>query len=162
MNARKILRMLGACLVLGLIFTPAMRTRAAKDPDPVLVKQALDIGTDAYIYGYPLVTMEMTRQVMTNVEKPDGTRAPMGQFVRMREYPTAGYGGSFCRWAEEGRREPYNSWGNGSAMRVSPVGTAFDSLEDVVVEAQMSAAVTHSHPEGVKGAQAFAQVLRVQ
>jgi len=91
MNARKILGLLGACLVLGLIFTPAMRTRAAKDPDPVLVKQALDIGTDAYTYGYPLVMMEMTRRVMTNVEKPEGTRAPMGQFVRMHEYPTAAF-----------------------------------------------------------------------
>lgn len=46
------------------------------------------LAVESYIYGYPLVTMEMTRRVMTNVEKPEGTRAPMGQFVRMREYPT--------------------------------------------------------------------------
>src|SRR5262245_55671078 len=45
----------------------------------------------AYIYGYPLVTMEMTRRVMTNVEKPEGMRAPMGQLARMREYPTAAF-----------------------------------------------------------------------
>jgi len=51
--------------------------------------EAAALGVEAYIYGYPLVTMEMTRRIMTNVEKPDGTRAPMGQFVRMREYPTA-------------------------------------------------------------------------
>lgn len=50
---------------------------------------AVPLGVEAYIYGYPLVTMEMTRRVMTNVEKPEGTRAPMGQFVRMREYPSA-------------------------------------------------------------------------
>ncbi len=49
----------------------------------------MPLGVEAYIYGYPLVTMEMTRRVMTNVEKPEGTRAPMGQFVRMREYPSA-------------------------------------------------------------------------
>jgi len=54
-------------------------------------EEAMAIGVDAYIYGYPLVTMEMTRKVMTNVEKPEGTRAPMGQFVRMREYPTAAF-----------------------------------------------------------------------
>lgn len=53
------------------------------------VFEALPLGVEAYIYGYPLVTMEMTRRVMTNVEKPEGTRAPMGHFVRMREYPTA-------------------------------------------------------------------------
>ena len=52
------------------------------------VFELLPAGIDAYIYGYPLVTMEMTRRVMTNVDKPNGTRAPMGQFVRMREYPT--------------------------------------------------------------------------
>jgi hypothetical protein len=55
------------------------------------VFEALPAGGDAYIYGYPLVTMEMTRRVMTNVEKPEGTRAPMGQFVRMREYPSAAF-----------------------------------------------------------------------
>jgi hypothetical protein len=53
------------------------------------VLEAVPDGVEAYIYGYPLVTMEMTRRVMTNVAKPEGTRAPMGQFVRMREYPTA-------------------------------------------------------------------------
>lgn len=53
------------------------------------VFEAVPEGVEAYIYGYPLVTMEMTRRVMTNVAKPEGTRAPMGQFVRMREYPTA-------------------------------------------------------------------------
>ncbi|WP_235956888.1 DUF1254 domain-containing protein [Fundidesulfovibrio magnetotacticus] len=51
--------------------------------------EAVALGVEAYVYGYPLVTMEMTRRVMTNVEKPQGTHAPMGQFVRMREYPTA-------------------------------------------------------------------------
>jgi hypothetical protein len=49
------------------------------------------IGVDAYVYGYPLVTMEMTRRVMTNVAGPEGTRAPMGQLVRMRAYPTAAF-----------------------------------------------------------------------
>lgn len=53
--------------------------------------EAVEIATDAYIYGYPLVTMGMTRRVMTNVAKPEGTRAPMGQFVRMREYPNASF-----------------------------------------------------------------------
>ena len=74
----------------------------------------------------------------------------------VREYPTAGYGGTFILWAGHGKREPYNSWGNGSAMRVSPVGWLCDSLEEVEAEAERSAAVTHNHPEGVKGAQATA------
>ena len=53
--------------------------------------EAIEIATETYIYGYPLVTMEMTRRVMTNVEMPKGTRAPMGQLVRMRRYPDASF-----------------------------------------------------------------------
>jgi hypothetical protein len=57
--------------------------------DPPNEAEAAAIATEAYVYGYPLVTMEYTRRVMTNAAKPEGTHAPMGQFVRMREYPTA-------------------------------------------------------------------------
>jgi ADP-ribosylglycohydrolase len=71
-------------------------------------------------------------------------------------FPGAGYGGSFATWAHRRVREPYNSWGNGSAMRVSPVAWAFESLSEVLDEAERSAEVTHSHPEGVLGAQAVA------
>src|SRR5262249_26897576 len=53
--------------------------------------EAKDTAIDAYIFGYPLVTMEMTRRVMTNVPADEGTRAPMGQFLRMQAYPTAAY-----------------------------------------------------------------------
>jgi len=49
------------------------------------------LATDAYIYGYPLVTMEMTRRVITNVAKPEGTHAPMGQLIKLREYPNASF-----------------------------------------------------------------------
>jgi ADP-ribosylglycohydrolase len=73
-----------------------------------------------------------------------------------RRYPNAGYGASFYDWLRAPDPRPYNSWGNGSAMRVSPVGYAFDSEERVLAEARESAAVTHNHPEGIKGAQATA------
>jgi ADP-ribosyl-[dinitrogen reductase] hydrolase len=65
---------------------------------------------------------------------------------------TAGYGASFYDWLHSWESEPYNSWGNGSAMRVSPVGFAFDSAQKVLYEAKRSAEVTHNHPEGIKGA----------
>jgi len=73
-----------------------------------------------------------------------------------RRYPDAGYGGSFIRWIFEDAVLPYNSWGNGAAMRVSPIGLAFDSVERVLREAQLSAEVSHNHLEGIKGAQATA------
>jgi ADP-ribosylglycohydrolase len=76
-----------------------------------------------------------------------------------RRYPNAGYGGSFLGWLFEPDIQPYNSWGNGSAMRVSPVGFAFDSEEDVLLEAKSSAEVSHNHPEGIKGAQAIALAI---
>jgi ADP-ribosylglycohydrolase len=71
-------------------------------------------------------------------------------------FPYAGYGGNFRKWIFEPGVVPYNSWGNGSAMRVSPVGFAFNTEEDVLREAKASAVVSHNHPEGIKGAQAVA------
>ena len=76
-----------------------------------------------------------------------------------QRYPNAGYGGMFIRWLYSGSSAPYNSYGNGSAMRASPVGFAFSSLDTVLEEARESAAVTHSHPEGIKGAQAVASAI---
>lgn len=76
-----------------------------------------------------------------------------------RRYPNAGYGGSFIRWLQFNHPEPYNSWGNGAAMRVSPVGFAFDTVETVLAEAARTAMISHNHPEGVKGAQATALVI---
>lgn len=73
-----------------------------------------------------------------------------------RQHPHAGYGGSFYGWLLAEDPRPYNSWGNGSAMRVAPVGLAFDNVDDVLDEAARSASVTHNHVEGIKGAQATA------
>jgi len=76
-----------------------------------------------------------------------------------RRYPYAGYGGSFSRWLHSDDSEPYNSWGNGSAMRVSPVGFAFSTEKEVLHQARMTAEITHNHPEGIKGAQANALAI---
>ncbi|MFQ5604464.1 MAG: ADP-ribosylglycohydrolase family protein [bacterium] len=76
-----------------------------------------------------------------------------------RRYPFAGYGGSFIQWLFSEDCEPYNSWGNGSAMRVSPVGFAFNTIQDVLQTAAKSAAVTHNHPQGIIGAQATALAI---
>lgn len=76
-----------------------------------------------------------------------------------RLYPNAGYGFSFIQWAATQTSEPYHSWGNGAAMRVSPVGFAYDTLDEVLKEAAKSAEFTHDHIEGVKGAQATASAV---
>ena len=74
-------------------------------------------------------------------------------------YLYAGYGRNFREWAKSSSSEPYNSFGNGAAMRVSPIGFAFNDLDTVLKEAQRSAEVTHNHPEGIKGAQATASAI---
>ena len=74
-------------------------------------------------------------------------------------YPYAGYGVRFCAWLESSNPQPYNSWGNGSAMRVSSVAWLFNNLDTVRRMARLSAEVTHNHPEGIKGAEATASAI---
>lgn len=76
-----------------------------------------------------------------------------------RKYPDAGYGGNFGFWLCSGITGPYNSYGNGSAMRVSPCGWLYDTLEETLHAAEISSEVTHNHPEGIKGAQAVAAAI---
>ena len=76
-----------------------------------------------------------------------------------RRYPDAGYGGRFYDWLYALRPHPYNSWGNGSAMRVSSAGWLYDTLEETLLAAEDTAIVTHSHPEGIKGAKCVASVI---
>ena len=66
-------------------------------------------------------------------------------------YPTAGYGGNFSTWLREDEPQPYNSWGNGAGMRVSPVGLYAKTLDEALALAALTASVSHNHPEGVKG-----------
>ena len=76
-----------------------------------------------------------------------------------RKYPFAGYGGRFIGWLMGDSTEPYNSFGNGSAMRVSPAGWLYETLEETRKVARWTAEVTHNHPEGIKGAESVAAVM---
>ena len=76
-----------------------------------------------------------------------------------RKYPFAGYGQRFMFWLAAPNPQPYDSWGNGSAMRVSPIGWAFETLDKTLEMAKQSAEVSHNHPEGIKGAQATAACI---
>lgn len=90
----------------------------------------------------------------------DKEHSEEGLVLRMqdlgRRYPYVGYGGGFRRWLYNQQPEPYNSYGNGSAMRVSPIAFYAQSLEETLRLATISAKVTHNHPEGIKGAKAIA------
>lgn len=110
--------------------------------------------SDASRFTDDTVLTVATAEVL--LEAGDYHEAYQRYFAR---YPGSGFGGLFAQWAAAGAAEPYNSFGNGSAMRVSPVGWACESLEAVLAEAERSAAVTHDHPEGIKGAQAVAAAV---
>jgi ADP-ribosylglycohydrolase len=81
------------------------------------------------------------------------------EWCRKYPNPKGSYGGSFARWIHERDPQPYNSYGNGSAMRVSPIAWAYDTYEAVTLESYRSAIVSHNHPEGVKGAQVVAELI---
>lgn len=100
-----------------------------------------------------VLTVAVASAILTGSDYAD----PIKAFAQ--HHPHAGYGGAFRRWMWAGENKPYNSWGNGSAMRVSPVGFAFETIDDVLTQAKRSAEVTHNHPEGIKGAQATALAI---
>lgn len=81
------------------------------------------------------------------------------EWCRKYPNPKGAYGGSFARWIHSEDPQPYNSFGNGSAMRVSPIGWAFESFPQVLSEAEKTASVTHNHPEGIKGAVCIAHMI---
>jgi len=100
-----------------------------------------------------VLTVALAESILTG----EGYGALMKRYFL--RYPDAGYGGSFRRWAQCENSAPYHSWGNGSAMRISPAGWAFDSLEQVLDKAEEYSRFTHDHPEGIKGAQAVAAAV---
>jgi len=100
-----------------------------------------------------ILTVALADSILTGKPYVDNLK----QFFRW--YPDGGYGGRFCNWAHGMYSEPYNSWGNGAAMRISPAGYAFDSLDEVMLRAKEYTEITHNHPEGIKGAQATAAAI---
>ena len=106
-----------------------------------------------------MMTLAVARALMNTWGRSDDEiRAELVRSMQQigRRYPNAGYGGSFARWLRDRNPRPYNSFGNGSAMRVSSVGWLYQTLEDTLHAAELTAEVTHNHPEGIKGAQAIA------
>ena len=100
-----------------------------------------------------VLTVALADSILNN----EGYAGLLRQYYR--RYPHAGYGSMFRAWALQKDSGPYNSFGNGAAMRISPVGFAFDTLDEVMEKAREYTAVTHNHPEGIKGAQATAAAV---
>lgn len=88
-------------------------------------------------------------------------RDSVHEWCRKYPHPMGGYGASFARWVASDNPLPYNSFGNGAAMRVAPVAYAFDDLEEVKRQAGLTASISHNHPEGIKGAVAVAHAIYI-
>ena len=121
----------------------------------------------SYVTDDSILTLAVARGIMQAIPVR-GQKVSDSDFVKgiaesMRllgnKYPHAGYGVRFMHWLRYNEPQPYNSCGNGSAMRVSPVGWAFDTLEETEHFAELSAAISHNHPEGIKGAQSVAGAI---
>ena len=109
-----------------------------------------------------VMTVAVAEALMDTIGKTDDEiRAALVSSMKKwgRIYPDAGYGGMFYRWLHTRNPEPYGSFGNGSAMRVSSAGWLFDTLEETRHMARLTAEVTHNHPEGIKGAEATASAI---
>jgi ADP-ribosylglycohydrolase len=117
---------------------------------------------DCFFTDDTVMTIAVAEGLMNGGKRDDFIDA-MKKYGRM--YPNAGYGGHFSVWLQSDNREPYYSFGNGSAMRVSPVGfwmePSWDAIESVQTLAARTAEVTHNHPEGIKGAQATADAILI-
>jgi len=137
--------MLGA--IAGDLVGSRFEARPTKSKDFQLITPQCRITDDS------VLSLAVAQSLMEDIPYAENLKA------FYRRYPRAGYGGNFMLWAASGESEPYHSFGNGSAMRVSPVGWHLNSEENVLREAEQSAAVTHNHPEGIKGAQSVALAL---
>ena len=108
-----------------------------------------------------VMTVAVAEGLMNGKRDPEKTEAAIVKAMQKygRMFPDAGYGARFGEWLQSENPEPYGSYGNGSAMRVSPVAGYFHTLAETEQFAEISARVTHSHPEGIKGAQAVAAAI---
>lgn len=108
-----------------------------------------------------VMTIAVAEAFMGAPDDEDAIRQRLIQSMQKwgHRYPGAGYGGRFSGWLNSKDPQPYNSWGNGSAMRVAPVAWLYNDLDTVRRMAGISADVTHNHPEGIKGAEAAASAI---
>ena len=166
------MRLLGA--VIGDISGSWYEFRGFKQRPAALVTQR-DFFTDDSV-----LTLAVAEGMMNGFEQVDRTKLMQDESAQnafrleivksicefAHRYPDAGYGNTFLRWYVEAYErkvyQPYNSWGNGSAMRASFAGWAAQSLEEALLFGQLSAEVTHNHPEGIKGAQAINAFLEAE
>lgn len=108
-----------------------------------------------------VMTLAVAKGVINGYGNPEKTEIEIIKLMQElgRKYPYAGYGLNFSDWLHSNEPKPYGSFGNGSAMRVSSIGEVYSNLDEVLKYAEISAKITHNHPEGIKGAEATAATV---
>ena len=143
--------------ILGdMIGAPYEFDRGGKTKDFPLFSQGTEFTDDS------VMTIAVAEALMDTLGQPDDEirKRLVSSMQRWgRRYPDAGYGFMFYHWLRSGDPQPYGSFGNGSAMRVSAAGWLYDTLEETRLMARLTAEVTHNHPEGIKGAEAAASAI---
>lgn len=145
--------MLGA--IIGDIAGSIYEFDNIRTKDFPLFSQGCDY-TDDSIMTLAVACALLARQKDSSMDLSAAMVTEMQRLGRKYPFPMGSYGGRFGQWLRSTHPEPYNSFGNGSAMRVAACGFAASSLEEALELAEISAAVTHNHPEGIRGAQAAA------
>ena len=119
-------------------------------------------GRESHFTDDSVMTVAAAEALMDSMgQDDDAVKAALVKSMKKwgKKYPDAGYGGRFFRWLFGESTEPYGSYGNGSAMRVSSAGWLYETLEETRHFARLTAEVTHNHPEGIKGAEAIASAI---
>jgi type I restriction enzyme M protein len=119
-------------------------------------------GKGCYITDDSIMTLAVAKAILESKMNADANLSDLAVYHMQdigRNYPRCGFGGMFYHWVFSDNPVPYNSFGNGAAMRVSPVGFAAQSMDEVLALAEAVTAVTHNHPEGIKGAKATAAAV---
>ncbi len=154
-NEKEVLQMYGA--ILGdIIGSPYEFERGPKSKEFPLFSARSRFTDDS------VMTVAVARALMDELR---GSCDPVKWLLTVnmqiwgRRYPDAGYGGRFYRWLRAPGPRPYNSWGNGSAMRVSAAGWLYEDMERTRETARATAEITHNHPEGIKGAESVAAAI---
>lgn len=139
--------------MIGAIIGDIVGSRFEFGPAP---KEGFELFTDECSYTDDTIcTIAIADAVLNGKSYKDA----LVEWCRKYPNPMGGYGSRFLDWIESDDHKPNNSYGNGSAMRVSSIGWLFNDWEEVVAEAKKSAEVSHNHPEGIRGAQCVAEVI---
>ena len=147
--------------MLGAIIGDIVGSPYEFDCNNIKTKDFPLFSSSSYFTDDTVLTIAISIGIIKGYKNKEKTRIELIKCVKeiCKKYPYSGYGNNFLDWLYSSSNKPYNSCGNGSAMRVSSIAYIYDTLEEVEEYARISSEITHNHKEGIKGAQAVASSI---